>query len=367
LALISPFSRAYQPIPPQETGTLFPQFQKLGLFAIVCIVALRLAVGWHFYTAGVEKFRDRNWSSAGFLSQAKGPLAGWFQSFASPLPDERYFSEQGVIEIWNTFRHDATSGYQYESPKFIAPLEEDVRLAEAKVQSAETPEDRRRAEQSLRIAKERLEAFRRQTKEAEAAFRRRESQLKHFFQANRQDIDEYLRELAWLESMKNDPALGETPFHKERIATKEAEVRAKARTLMSGLSQINELYERDLYNLATAEQRRGGMLRIPSSESRLVDNTVKWLVLLVGVCLILGLLTRPAAIAGGLFLLSVLAAAGWPFWTGGNEEAYKVAVEFFAVMTLAAVGAGRFAGLDFFLYALWAKLVGGRQHAGASA
>ncbi len=333
----------------------------------MCIVALRLAVGWHFYTAGVEKFRDRNWSSAGFLSQAKGPMAGLFQSYASPLPGERQLSEQGVIEVWSTFRNDATSGYQYESPKFIAPLEEEVRLAESQVEAAETPEDRRRAEESLRIAKERVDTFRRQAKEAEAAFQRRESQLKHFFQANRQDIDEYLRELAWLESMKSDDALGDTPFQRERIATKEAEVRAKARNLMGGVTQISELYERDLYNLATPEQRRGQVIHVPGANSRLVDTAVKWVVLLVGVCLILGLFTRPAAVVGGLFLLSVLAAAGWPFWTGGNEEAYKVAVELFAVLTLAAVGAGRFAGLDFFLYALWAKLVGGRQHAGASA
>jgi hypothetical protein len=65
--------------------------RKLGFLAILCVVALRLAVGWHFYKAGVAKFRDRNWTAAGFLTGAKGPLAGFFQSFA-PLPDKTQFT-----------------------------------------------------------------------------------------------------------------------------------------------------------------------------------------------------------------------------------------------------------------------------------
>jgi uncharacterized membrane protein YphA (DoxX/SURF4 family) len=280
------------------------------------------------------------------------------------LPDADRFTEEGVIQIWSVYRDQATSGYHYESPNFLAPLEEQVALAEAQVQAAETPEDKRRAEESLRTAKERVAAFQRQAKEAEAIFQRRQGQLKHYFQSNRPDIEEYLRELAWLESMKGDASTGAVPFQEERIASKEAEVRAKARALMAGLTQLNESLQRDYYNLATPEQRRGGMIRLAGSDSAWVDATVKWVVLLVGACLILGLFTRPAAIVGSLFLASVLAVSGWPFWSGENEEALKVAVELFALLTLAAVGAGRFAGLDFFLYALWAKFFGGPRTAG---
>jgi uncharacterized membrane protein YphA (DoxX/SURF4 family) len=344
----------------QETVALFPQLRKLGFLAILCVVALRLAVGWHFYKAGVAKFRDRNWTSVGFLSGAKGPLAGWFQGFA-PLPAAQNFNEQGVIEVWNVFRDDATSGYAYESPEFLAPLEEDVAKAKSQVEAAESDEDQRRAEESLRIAEERLAMFKRQAKEAEAAFSRRQGQLKHFFRSNQSDIDAYLRDLAWLESMKGDASTGATPFQQERIASKEAEVRAKARSLVSGLEQLNESFERDLYNLATPQQRQRGMIHLSKSEAAWVDAAVKWLVLLVGACLILGLFTRPAAVAGALFLCSVLAVAGWPFWSGDSEEPLKVVVELFALLTLAAVGAGRFAGLDFFLYALKARFFGDRR------
>jgi uncharacterized membrane protein YphA (DoxX/SURF4 family) len=266
-----------------------------------------------------------------------------------------------VIEVWNVFRDDATSGYQYESPEFLAPLEEEVAKAKAQVDAAESEDDEQSARESLRIAEERLGMFKRQAKEAESAYARREAQLKHFFRSNQADIDAYLRDLAWLESMKTDASAAETPFQQERIASKEAEVRAKAQTLMGGLQQLNESYERDLYNLATPQQRQSGMIHISKADAAWIDATVKWMVLLVGACLILGLFTRPAAVVGALFLCSVLAAAGWPFWSGESEEPLKVLVELFALLVLAAVGAGRFAGLDFFWYALKARIVGDRR------
>ncbi|MBW3598435.1 MAG: hypothetical protein KY475_14335 [Planctomycetes bacterium] len=324
---------------------------------------MRLAVGWHFYKQGVEKFKTRGWSSAGFLAQAKGPLGSWFRSFAAPLPDPQRLSEEGVIEVWSVFREEATTGYQYESPRFLAPLERELEHAQTQLEAAETEEDRREAQEAVRIAEERLSMFQRQAEEADEAFRRRQAQAEHFFRSHRADIDAYLRELAWLDSMKSDAKTGAAPFHQERIATREAEVRAKARELMAGIEQLDESLARDYYKVATPQQRQVGVLQVGRGASW-VDPVVKWVILLVGVCLILGLFTRPAAVAGGLFLASVLAASGWPFWSGGNEETYKVAVELFAILTLAAVGAGRFAGLDFFLYALWAKFVGGGQVTG---
>jgi uncharacterized membrane protein YphA (DoxX/SURF4 family) len=351
-------------LPAKGDLALFPQFRKLGLIAIVCIVALRMAIGWHFYKEGVQKFRDPNWNSAGFLTGAKGPLAPWFLSFAPPLPDETRLNEQGVIEVWNVFREEATSGYGYESPDYLAPLEQELAVAKSQLESAESEEDKVRAEAALRIAEERVDTFKHQSKAAEEAFKRRQSQVQHFFRSNREDIDNYLRELAWLESMKSDATTGATPFQQERIATKEAEVRSKARDLMANLGQLNEAFERDLYNLATPQQRARGVLHIRASDAAWVDSVVKWTVLLVGVFLMLGLFARPAAIVGALFLSSVLAVAGWPFWAGENPQTYNVLVELCALLALAAIGAGRFAGLDFFLYALWAKIFGNRRQAG---
>ena len=56
------------------------------------------------------------------------------------------------------------------------------------------------------------------------------------------------------------------------------------------------------------------------------------------------------AVAGALFLGSVIAAQ-WP-GSAGAAPVYYQSIEMAALLVLAAVGAGRFAGLDFFLYAL---------------
>lgn len=44
------------------------------------MVLLRVVVGLQFFYAGVSKIGD--WSAAGFLGNATGPLAPWFQSMA---------------------------------------------------------------------------------------------------------------------------------------------------------------------------------------------------------------------------------------------------------------------------------------------
>jgi uncharacterized membrane protein YphA (DoxX/SURF4 family) len=53
------------------------------------LVLLRLAIGWHFLFEGVAKLTDPNWSSEGYLREASGPLAGWFQDLAGDRLKER--------------------------------------------------------------------------------------------------------------------------------------------------------------------------------------------------------------------------------------------------------------------------------------
>lgn len=61
-------------------GTTCQQWLPYSLFV------LRLAVGVEFLMAGWAKMGD--WSAAGYLAGATGPLAGWFQSMAgNPLVD----------------------------------------------------------------------------------------------------------------------------------------------------------------------------------------------------------------------------------------------------------------------------------------
>lgn len=65
-----------------RTETLFDHLARATdarLFS-AAFFALRLGIGLEFFYAGVTKFGD--WSAAGYLQGADGPLAAWFQSLA---------------------------------------------------------------------------------------------------------------------------------------------------------------------------------------------------------------------------------------------------------------------------------------------
>jgi thiosulfate dehydrogenase [quinone] large subunit len=49
----------------------------------LAIVVLRVLVGWHFLYEGLAKLTSGNWSAAGFLKQARGPLADLFHGLAA--------------------------------------------------------------------------------------------------------------------------------------------------------------------------------------------------------------------------------------------------------------------------------------------
>ena len=57
---------------------------RLGVATMIALVALRLAIGWHFFSEGMKHYTDQAWSSEGFLRSAKGPLAAKYQAV---LPD----------------------------------------------------------------------------------------------------------------------------------------------------------------------------------------------------------------------------------------------------------------------------------------
>jgi thiosulfate dehydrogenase [quinone] large subunit len=50
--------------------------------ALIALTLLRVAIGWHFLYEGISKLSAMSWSAAGYLRQARGPLAGFFRSLA---------------------------------------------------------------------------------------------------------------------------------------------------------------------------------------------------------------------------------------------------------------------------------------------
>src|SRR5581483_764562 len=46
------------------------------------LVALRLAIGWHFLFEGLDKFHNPSWSSEAYVREAIGPAAPFFRELA---------------------------------------------------------------------------------------------------------------------------------------------------------------------------------------------------------------------------------------------------------------------------------------------
>ena len=81
--------------------------------------------------------------------------------------------------------------------------------------------------------------------------------------------------------------------------------------------------------------------------SDVIDVIIRFFDITVGVLLICGLFTRLAAVAGGLFLLSICASQ-WPFTPGALPIWYQL-IEAMGMAVLAAMGAGQYAGFDSLL------------------
>lgn len=61
------------------------------------LLALRLAMGWFYFYAGITKVLDPEWSAAGYLKNAKG-FTAFYQWMLDPsiLPVVNFFNEWGL-------------------------------------------------------------------------------------------------------------------------------------------------------------------------------------------------------------------------------------------------------------------------------
>jgi len=70
------------------------RYTRIKLWALVL---LRVAIGWHFLYEGIAKLLNPYWTSAGFLLESKGPLAGLFHGIVANPTALR------VVDILNTW------------------------------------------------------------------------------------------------------------------------------------------------------------------------------------------------------------------------------------------------------------------------
>lgn len=280
---------------------------RIGWLAAAAVVALRLMIGLHFFLEGTGKLADPKPFSAPFFGNAKGPLAGVYKGLVWD-PDGLYrLDEQATIDYWDNYRNRIVAHYGFDD---------------------------------------------KQKKEANAALQTITDRYKYHLGSKEDEIAEYRLMLARRDANAKDEVrqLASLQSHDSRIAS---ETRKLYSQIVPPIDKLWRDLETDLNNVATAEQwKPRGHLKIGrlgggSFDAETMDTLVPYFNVAVGVCLLLGLFTRPAAIAGAIFLASVCASQ-WP-GTPGAAPIFYQAVEMFALLTLAAIGAGRYFGLDYFL------------------
>ena len=184
-----------------------------------------------------------------------------------------------------------------------------------------------------------------------------EKQLNAWVADYENEIDEYLKFLTRTESNSNSEMREQVYTLSGQSKSIEKDFKSKQAPLIAGLTGLWMGFNQNLNALAIpAQQEKYGefAIRLPSDPSprlEFIDSFIPWFDTIIGALLILGLFVRPAALAAAAFLFGVICMQ-LP-WAAGAMPTYYQAIEMFALLMLAAIGAGRYAGLDFFLRCIY--------------
>lgn len=281
--------------------------KQLGILLIVTLVALRVAIGMHFFREGINKTRDPKPFSAGFFGIAKGPLDDSYRNLVWDADGFGRLDVDATLKVWDHFRVQVAEHFGFDTN---------------------------------------------QQKRADAVYKRYVEELREHILANADDIREYRHNIARRDEYRADPAHVDAPSLRVHIDKIESDIRSKRASLLGKIDSLWKGYEHDLNGLCTAEQGMRGAIELDKPARRFldtetIDKVIPWFDMAIGVLLIAGLLTRPAAVIGALFLLSV-AASQWPT-TPGASATWPQWIEALGLLVVAAAGAGDYAGFDALL------------------
>jgi uncharacterized membrane protein YphA (DoxX/SURF4 family) len=389
------------------------------------LVALRVATGWHFFSQGMDHYRDPNWSSEGFLRQAKGP---WADFYHSKVPDFHGFREL-VSQPWRDSSEAKTAdGAKKEKSKQKTdvaektspagpPTEGNPQPSDSKTKpdnvgkgsadkgSADsTPPDQptegdpspepKKVDAAAKRAQEKLEeevaraqpvyrgfadrvisdweeraseiaahyGFDKEQQTRSAAIvDRYKKELLGYLETIKGDLELYQRELRRLDQMQSFKGSTDIPFASQRLTDKQREVAGQPAAWLTDVRRLERGLNEELAAVATQQQSAAGELPLPESPLKKTDRILTWAMIICGGCLIVGLFTRIAAVACAAFLFLVIMSQ--PPWVPGALTTLfpYQLVEMLTLLALATTAVGRWGGLDFFLHFLITAPFRGRR------
>jgi len=286
----------------------------LGQIAVVMLVILRFTVGYHFLSEGTDKYRSGDWTAEPFFANAKGPFAGQFRQLVWDYDGAVRLDKEQTMIVWATYRDRIAKHFGFD--------EKQVALAQENYAKAV-------------------------------------NQYEYVTELAANDIEEFQLGLGRINDLDGDPVRSGVDSLAGQRETVRRELNQKIAPVFKQIDMIWENYETAQNQIATDEQLQRDLAyqlirpRVAMMDTSVIDGLVPYFDMTVGWLLLLGLFTPVAALAAAGFLGSVFLSQ-YPPTTGPGSTNYQL-IECLACLVLASTGAGRFAGLDFFLHLIVRK------------
>ncbi|HBT78507.1 MAG TPA: hypothetical protein DEB39_16640 [Planctomycetaceae bacterium] len=312
---------------------------RIGLLAVILLVVFRIAIGWHFLYEGILKFDPlHEFSAKGFLGMAKGPTAPIFYEM---LPDIDGRDRLKIEPVKNADGKDTKlrTFPVYENAWAAFKSRFDSRYALDEAQKAE----------ARRIYDQYLASLREYAADVET------------------DVAQFLGSMARFDETAGE---NQAAYQQQRDWDAMMKYRADGAKWTGDLDKMGDAMAGDL--LALYNPRLAGMTGqivtrpekpwvpnpIADTQMSLLNRSVMLGLTAIGICMILGFCNRLACLGGATFLFNVwLSQFPWPGvyppipdMIGHFLIVTKDFVELLGCLILAALPAGRWGGLDFFLY-----------------
>ncbi|MGI9473054.1 MAG: DoxX family protein [Rubripirellula sp.] len=293
----------------------------LGLIGATMLVLLRVSIGWHFYSEGVDKRDAGNWSAAPFFANAKGPFAEDFRKLVWDADGSFRLNRDATMQSWAVFRDQIGNHYGFDEN---------------------------------------------QKREAQQNYAKAVEQYDWVIAENATELEEFSLGRERIKMLETDLQEKEVRDGVASLGGQRDTIRREwTRKAAPALKQIDSIwanYEATQNGVANSEQSAANPSmhlvrpRTARVDTSVIDGMVPYFDIAIGLCLLLGFFTPVAALAAAGFLGSVFLSQ-YPPSTGPSSSNYQL-IECMACLVLAGTGAGRFAGLDYFLHLIVRKVWG---------
>ncbi len=348
---------------------------RYAAVVVALIVLLRVGVGCHFLYEGLWKMDKSNgFSSKGFLGMAKGPTKDLYYMFLPDLGGEERIQ---MAEVYRVVMQGGENVGQKRVGWTLPVIEKEwyayydaflkkYDLDELDGVEADDPE---------------LQGLKSQREAARDIFNQYVLSLREYTLENREDFRGFVASKRRFEEAlaksKND-----AEYQRIRDWDAQLKYRNEGEKFAAVPVAMGENLQLALWNVLTPEQKAKGELtpiayganksaimnavaKIPCLKNIAVPTTMGALDLAVtlglsaiGLCLMLGLCTRLACLGGALFMINVvLSQFPWPTVypyppevVGHSMVFNKDTIELVVLLVLASLPAGRWGGLDWFLW-----------------